>query len=209
MLARLYERGTGYRLLVFGRASRHALELLSAGLVHVAGVHLSSADTADGNVSSVRELVEQPTRLIRVASWQDGIAIGPKVATNSVRELLRDRVTWIGREPGSGARQCLDSLLQGRPAPRRIARDHRGVADAIRCGWGDAGVCLQLVAEEAGLRFLTIRTEGYDLCYHRSVESDPRVLALVGVIQSSEFRELVGQLPGYDTRNAGNQIDSQ
>lgn len=207
LLARLYERGTGYRLLVFPRASRQAVELLSAGLVHVGGVHLSSGDAADGNVSSVRELVAQPTRLIRVASWQDGIAVSPSVATHSVRGLLRDRVTWIGREPGSGARQCLDELLQDRPAPRRMARDHRGVADAIRCGWADAGVCLQLVAEEAGLRFLPVRTEGYDLCYHSSIENDPRVLALIGVIQSAEFRELVGQLPGYDTRHAGDQID--
>ena len=208
LLARLYERATGFRLLVFPRSSRQALELLEAGLVHVAGVHLSSDATDKGNLEQVRQSVTKPTRLVRVASWQDGIAVGSNVTAPTVRGLLRDRVTWIGREAGSGARQCLDELLQDKPAPRRMARDHRGVADAIRCGWADAGICLQLVAEEAGLRFLPIRTEGYDLCYQRANEEDPRVLALVGVIQSPEFQELLGELPGYDTRDAGHIVDT-
>src|SRR5262245_5146643 len=114
-------------------------------------------------------------------------------STSTVRGLLRNRLTWIGRELGSGARQCLDELLDNRPAPRRIARDHRGVAEAVRCGWADAGVCLRLVADEAGLRFLPVRTEGYDLCYTPAVADDPRVQALVRVIQSREFRQLTGE----------------
>ena len=207
LLARLYERSTGYRLLVFQRSSRQALELLREGLVHVAGVHLSIADATDGNATPVMNVLSEPARLLRVASWQDGIAVGSSISTSTIRGVLRGRVTWIGREPGSGARQCLDELLQDRAAPRRIARDHRGVADAIRCGWADAGICLQLVAEEVGLRFLPVRTEGYDLCYKRSYEDDPRVLGLVGVIQSSEFRQLLGELPGYDTRRAGERVD--
>lgn len=202
LLARLYEQTTGFRLLVFSRSSRQALELMQQGLVHVAGVHLASAH--DGNAAAVRQIVSQPATLLRVTEWEDGIAVGPSVRTAStVRGLLRNRLSWIGRESGSGARQCLDELLDDRPAPRRIARDHRGVAEAVRCGWADAGVCLRLVAEEAGLRFLPIRTEGYDLCYTSAVADDPRVHALVRVVQSHEFRQLVSELPGYDSRGAG------
>ena len=203
LLAKIYERATGYRLLVFPRSSRQALKLLQQGLVHVAGVHLSAAGEHGGNASSVKQIVDQPARLLRVTSWEDGIAVGSGISSRSVRSLLRDRVTWIGREAGSGARQCLDELLSNRPAPRRLARDHRGVAEAIRSGWADAGVCLQLVAEEAGLRFLPVRTEGYDLCFTRAAEADPRLLSLVRVIQSPEYRELLGELPGYDARDAG------
>ncbi len=203
LLARIYERATGYRMLVFPRSSLQALELLQQGMVHVAGVHLAVADEHGGNASSVKQIVDQPARLLRVTSWEDGIAVGSGISSRSVRSLLRDRVTWIGREPGTGARQCLDELLSNRPAPRRQARDHRGVAEAIRCGWADAGVCLQLVAEEAGLRFLPVRTEGYDLCFTRAMEADPRIQSLVRVIQSPEYRELLGKLPGYDTRHAG------
>lgn len=203
LLARVYERATGYRMLVFPRSSRQALELLRQGVVHVAGVHLSATDQHGGNASSVKQIVDQPARLLRVTSWEDGIAVGSGISARSVRGLLRDRLTWIGREVGSGARQCLDELLSNRPAPRRLARDHRGVAEAIRCGWADAGVCLQLTAEEAGLRFLPVRTEGYDLCFTRAIEADPRVQSLVRVIQSPEYRQLLGELPGYDARDAG------
>ncbi len=203
LLARLYEQATGYRLLVFPRSSRQALELLGQGLVHVAGVHLAAADERGGNAASVKQVVSHPVRLLRVTEWEDGIAVGSSVSAHTVRGLLRERLTWIGREPGSGSRQCLDELLRDRPSPRRMARDHRGVAEAIRCGWADAGVCLRLVAEEASLRFLPIRTEGYDLCYPCAAEDDPRIQALVRVMQSREIRQLLGGLPGYDTRRSG------
>lgn len=203
LLARLYEQTTGYRLIVFPRSSRQALQLLQQGLVHVAGVHLSAANSDTGNANAVRELVGEPTTLLRVTSWDDGIAVGAGVSASTIRGLLRDRLTWIGREPGSGARQCLDELLHGRPSPRRLARDHRGVAEAVRSGWADAGVCLKLVADEAGLRFLSVRTEGYDVCFTTRSEHDPRVKALVRVVQSSDYRRLLGELPGYDTAKCG------
>jgi molybdate-binding protein/DNA-binding XRE family transcriptional regulator len=204
LLARLYEQASGYRMLVFSRSSRQALELLQQGLVHVAGVHLASSEEHDGNAAPVRKILSQPAKLLRVTEWEDGIALGSGLsAVSSVRAVLRNRLTWIGREPGSGARQCLDELLDDRPAPRRIARDHRGVAEAVRCGWADAGVCLRLVAEEAGLRFLPIRTEGYDLCFTQIMGDDPRVQALIRVLQSQEYRLLIGDLPGYETRRAG------
>ena len=205
LLARLYEQATGYRLLVFPRSSRQALELLEQGLVHMAGVHLAAAEEHAGNAASVKQTLSQPARLLRVAEWEDGIAVGSSTTAHTVRGLLRERLTWIGREPGSGARQCLDELLHDRPSPRRMARDHRGVAEAIRSGWADAGVCLRLVAEEASLRFMPVRTEGYDLCYTRAAEDDPRVQALVRIMQSREIRQLMGELPGYDTRRAGEQ----
>ncbi len=203
LLARIYEQVTGYRLLAFPRSSRQALQLLQQGLAHVAGVHLSATDSDTGNATSVREILGTPAFLLRVAAWEDGVAVGTGVTASTLRGLLRDHPTWIGREPGSGARQCLDELLDHRPAPRRLARDHRGVAEAIRCGWADAGVCLKLVADEAGLRFLPVRTEGFDLCFTNKHEHDPRVQALVRVVQSSEYRDLLGELPGYDVSQTG------
>ncbi len=206
LLAHLYEQTTGYRLIVFPRSSRQALELLQQGLVHVAGVHLSTADSDSGNATPVREIVSEPSTLLRVASWEDGVAVGASISASTIRGLLRDRITWIGREPGSGARQCLDELFNDRPAPRRLARDHRGVAEAIRCGWADAGVCLKLVADEAGLRFLPVRSEGYDLCFTNHSENDPRIQALVRVIQSNQYRHLLSELPGYDSTQTGASI---
>lgn len=203
LLARCYERETGFRMLVFPRSSRQSLELLHRGVVHVAGVHLSAANQINGNSSTVREVMGSPTRMVRVATWEEGVAVGSGVPVRTVGGLLKNKVTWVGREPGSGARQCFDELASNRQSPRMLARDHRGVAEAIRCGWADAGVCLKLVADEAGLRFLSVRQEGYDLCFPTATESDPRIQSLIRVIRSHEYRELLKELPGYEVKQIG------
>jgi molybdate-binding protein/DNA-binding XRE family transcriptional regulator len=200
-----YTRLTGFRLLALSRSSQQALTLLSQGLVHVAGIHLSSPDRAEGNAKAVRERLGSGFRLLRVARWQEGLALAPGVGVDSVSAALRSKLRWVGRESGSGARQCLDDLFGDRQVPRRLARDHRGVAEAVRCGWADAGVCLRLVSEEAGLHFLPVREESYDFCFPKASVSDPRLQALIRVLRNVEFRKLLGELPGYHTAQMGEE----
>lgn len=64
-------------------------------------------------------------------------------------------------------------------------------------------MCLRLAGEEAGLRFLGVRVERYDLCIPHRWESDPRVQALIRVVRSASYRRLLGELPGYDPTGAG------
>jgi len=203
LLAAEYARATGFRLLVLPRSSGQALSLLSRGLVHVAGVHLSTAEDANGNARAVGDLVGDAACLLRVARWEEGLALANGVPARSVRSTLRADLAWVGREPGSGARLCLDRLRPGRPGPERVAYDHRGVAEAIRCGWAEVGVCLRLTVEEAGLRFLGIQIEGYDLCYSQRAEGDPRIQGLIRVVRSKTYRRFLGELPGYDASSAG------
>jgi molybdate-binding protein len=83
------------------------------------------------------------------------------------------------------------------------ARDHRGVAEAIRARWADAGICLRLTSEEANLSFLSVRREAYEICFPQSWAGDPRLRALVQVARSSAFRRALGELPGYHTARTG------
>jgi molybdate-binding protein len=202
LLATEYARQTPFRLLPLTRSSSDALRLLKSETIHAAGVHLSSG-SAEGNEAVVREGCGTGLRLLRVGVWQEGIAFASHLKLRSRRAALASRLRWVGREAGSGARQCLDELLDGRNPPRRMAPDHRGVALAIRCGWADAGVCLRLASEEAGLGFLELRREAYDLCFLARLENDPRVRALVDVVQSAPYRRLLEALPGYDLRTTG------
>jgi molybdate-binding protein/DNA-binding XRE family transcriptional regulator len=203
ILAQQFARESGFRLLALPRSSGQALELLRQGVVHVAGVHLSANNDREGNARIVKERIEVAAKLLRVAVWDEGLALGSGVASRSVSGIAKSRVEWVGREPGSGARACLDQILNKRTAPRRVAFDHRGVAEAIRCGWADVGVCLRLSCEEAGLRFLAIREEPYDLCYASRDEGDPRLQALVAAVRSAFYRNVLGELPGYDARDTG------
>lgn len=197
-------RRSGVRLLPLPRSSRAALTLLGDGLVHAAGLHLAPADPAhDGNASAVRERLGPGYRLLRVARWDEGLCLAPSLGVSTVRSALGPGLRWVGREEGSGARQCLDELLGDRRPPRRIATDHRGVAEAVRHGWADLGVCLRLPAEESGLDFLEVRRESYDLCYPSAFESDPRLRALIAAVRSPGYRRALAALPGYDPLEAG------
>jgi molybdate-binding protein/transcriptional regulator with XRE-family HTH domain len=203
LLAAALARSAGMRLIVLPRSSRAAIDLLGRGLVHVAGVHLSAARAHDGNAASVRSALGSGYALLRAARWEEGVAYGPARRIGSVGEAVRSGLRWVGREVGSGARQCLDELLEGHRPPRRLAHDHRGVAEAVRAGWADAGVCLRLAGEEAGLGFLSIREEDYDLCFLDNFRDDARMQALLNVVRSTSYRRLVGELPGYDSTETG------
>jgi molybdate-binding protein/DNA-binding XRE family transcriptional regulator len=210
LLARADER---LRLIVLPRSSRVALELLAQGLVHAAGVHLASSDSIGGNETAAREHLStgvfgRAYRLLRVADWDEGIALAAGQPLRSIKAVLGARLRWVEREPGSGAAQCLEELL-GRSSERRRlerapwARDHRGVAEAIRGQWADAGICLRLASEEAGLSFLSVRQEAYEICFPEALAGDPRIKALVQVVRSAAYRRTVADLPGYSTTQTG------
>jgi molybdate-binding protein/DNA-binding XRE family transcriptional regulator len=201
------ESAYGFRLLLLTRSSREALELLGKRIVHVAGVHLADPQQRGGNAQVVRGLLGSGYRLLRHARWQEGVALDPALKINSVQAAVRSNLRWIAREEGSGARSCLDRVLrEGRPRKnpwRYTARSHLAVIEAIRSGWAEAGVCPRLFAHEAGLAFLEVRREDYDLCYPRETEGDPRLLAFVKAVRSRSYRDLLGDLEGYDNASTG------
>ncbi len=209
LLATEIAHASRFRLLVLQRSTREALALLRRGLVHVAGLHLGQASDPAGNIPVVQEVAGGGYQLLRVARWEQGVAFRPERRLSSLHAAARAHVRWVAREPGSPARRWLDELLAGRSTPRRIATDHRGVADAIRCGWADAGVCHRLVSEMAGLSFLGFPQEAHDLCYANDLAGDPRLQTLVKVVRSVEFRRQLAELPGYAVTGAGEiqQVD--
>lgn len=205
LLATEFNRVTGFRMIVLQRSSRKALELLKQGLIHAAGIHFATSDSPDCNEREVELALgkQRPHQLLRLADWQEGLAIGQGTGVSTVSAALKSKLRWVGREPGSAARQCLEELAPQRPTPKRIAFAHRGVAEAIRQSWADLGICHRLAAEEADLQFIPVRQEGFDLCYSAETADDPRMKGLLQFIRSNRYRTLFGELPGINTRHAG------
>jgi molybdate-binding protein len=189
-------RASGLRLLPLVRSSRAALRLLQEQKVHVAGLHLGP-EGSDENATVVREMLGPGYRLVRVASWEEGIVTAGDRKLSSAQAARSARFKWVGREPGSGARQCFEEVLGASVSPRRIALDHRGVAEAVRAGWADAGICLRLVGDEASLEFLHVRSEAYDLCYPETLETDARLRALLAALRGPRYRGQLADLSGY------------
>lgn len=205
LLAAELARDFGVRLLPFVRSSRRSLELLRDGRVAVAGLHVGR--TSEENLGAAGAVAGGRLHLLRLARWEEGIALSPGLAPRSPGALRRRGLRWVGREEGSGAWSCLDELFEGRweeaagSAPR--ATDHRGVAEAIRAGWADAGACVRLAAEEAGLDFVAVRHEAYDLCYPAELADDPRIRALRDAVRAPRLRKALEELPGYEATGAG------
>ena len=161
-------RTAGIRLIVLSRSSRAGLDLLRRGLVHAAGVHIATSNRTGGNSKTAAAHLapggEDAYRLLCVTDWEEGIAFEPSLDLRSIRAAVAARLRWVSREVGSAARDCLDEVLgRSSASPARgalhEARSHRGVADAIRGSWAQAGVCLRLVSDEANLSFLRVRRE--------------------------------------------------
>ncbi len=200
------------RLIVLVRSSRAAIDLMAQGLVHAAGIHLAASDQSRGNEAALNDHPRvrpgQYYRLLRLADWDEGIAMAPGRKLITVGAAVGARLRWVGREPGSGAQQCLDELMRqhgSRDSSRRVHRalDHRGVAEAIRAGWADAGICLRLTSDEANLSFLNVRRESYEICFPDALAHDPRLESLVDVARSSSYRRMLGELPGYESTHTG------
>lgn len=200
VLAALLQKDAGLRLLPLSRGSHAALRLLQQGAVHFAAVHLGD------NLAAVRRELGKGHALVHVARWQEGLALPPGKPRRSVRGAVRQSRRWAGREVGSGARLCLDRLLQEYAVTARrphVLADHFAVAAAVQGGFADAGVCVQLAAAQAGLSFLPVATETLELCTRNDWLDAPAVQAVVAALRSAEFRRQLDGLPGYDARGAG------
>ena len=206
LLAAQIAQRSGFRLLALQRSSSEALAMLRKGLVHVAGIHFARANEPEVNSAVVRERLGTGYSLLHLAAWEEGVALTPNLGLTSLRATLGAKLRWVGREPGSAARYRLDELLGERKSPRRVAYDHRGVAEAIRCGWADAGMCHRMVSEEVGLDFLGFEKEVFDLCWSVDMDGDPRIQALVAAVRSPGYRDAITELPGFETSRCGERM---
>ena len=203
VLASQFAAATGMRLIVLPRSSRQAIEMLRDRFVHLAGLHYATQDEPDANSQTILSALGTGYQAVRIARWQEGVVFSRSAGFRSIGGMMKTKLRWIGREPGSGARQCLDRIFENRSGPRRIAFDHRGVVEAVKTGWADAGVCIQLVGAEAGLNFLPVQNEAFDVCFPSELADDHRIKAFLNVVQSAAYRKLISDLPGYDARETG------
>ena len=207
LLAKEYARASGFRMLVFPRGGRAALELLRQNLVHVAGLHFSTLEQPQRNAEMAREQIQAGCRLLRAAQWETGIALARDDHSRSVATVAKRPVRWAARESGSAARECLDELLHGRRFAGHEVSGHAAVAEAVRSGWAGAGVCVRFSAAEAGVNFLPVRMETLDLCFPAARQHDPRLQALVRLLRSRSYRRLVSELPGYHAGHTGELVN--
>lgn len=172
----------GYRVLALPRTGEEARELVADGRAHLGGIH--GIDTR----ASARAIVGPGALLLRVASWDVGVALADDVEVLTVEAARRADLRWANHE--------LASL-----------RDPAAIASAIREGWAQAGVCTRLVAEQAGLRFLPTKRTVYDLCAAPALRDDPAVRAVATALAAGPLQRRLAELPGTHAEETGKQSE--
>lgn len=205
---------------VLAAGSRHALELLRDGFVHVAGVHWS-ASVPEGPGSSGDPLaaalafigsVTGSVRVVAYASWTLGLVAPPgnPLGLRGVEDLGRPGLRMANREPGSGARAALDRWLERLGVePSRLQgyaaelRSHLAAAQAVAAGLCDTAVVSSPAAAALRLPFVPVQPEPCLAVVRRDAMDHPGVSALLEVLHSGPFRRELAGVGGYDLPGSG------
>ncbi|GMU93233.1 MAG: hypothetical protein AMXMBFR4_22910 [Candidatus Hydrogenedentota bacterium] len=205
LLSRLLATRKGLRVIPLVRTTGQGLRLLGEGKLHAVGMHTGRDESANAAAIAGQGLFGYV--LLRLYKWEEGIVLSRGSGFRRVRDVLRSDVQWVDRLTESGARLCMERLFNdaGRPVPTctALARDHHEVVAAIASGVAQAGIAIRWVAEEAGLDFLSVQEEPYDLCFHESLADSPALRELTAVIQGNAYRSQIASLPGYHADTTG------
>ena len=197
--------------------SAMALEALTRGQTHVAGVHLADERSGSWNLPNLERAIKgMNCVVVTFAHWEEGFIIqtaNPK-SIRAPADLASSAVRVVNREVGSGARRLLDRELKGAGIhPTRVkgygdeVLSHFEVAARVKAGLADVGIGVRAAASLCGLDFVPLQRERYDLVIPSShYESLPGVQMLLDTIVSKSFRDELGAL-GYDTRETGKRVE--
>jgi putative molybdopterin biosynthesis protein len=211
-LLALVLQGRAVELIWSEEGSLAALEGLARGEAHVAGCHLLDPQTGVYNFPWVTRLVPFPCTVVSFAVWEQGLilASGNPRHISGVGDLAQPEVHLVNRAIGTGARMLLDEELRRAGVPTeglrgydRCVPGHLAVADAVRSGLADAGIGIRAAAVAAGLDFIPMGEERYDLVIPNHFLDLLGVTVLLDQLRRPGLREQVETLGGYDVATMG------
>ncbi len=212
----LRESGSGLASLTEGTA--RGVDRLLRGEVIAAAVHFHSfaisEDSADdANVAAVRAMPGlHDAVLVGVARREQGLLLAPgnPKQLNSLADVLASGAKMAVRQPGAGAQMLLEVLLARAGAGLKDLRRLEppcltgpDLAAAIRAGKADCGVATRAAAKSAGLDFVPLLFENFDLLMRQRSYFRPSMQALIGFLGQKRLKQRAAELSGYDPAPSG------
>jgi molybdate-binding protein/DNA-binding transcriptional regulator YhcF (GntR family) len=187
-----------------------ALERREADIV---GAHLADIETGEFNISFVERLIPGETVvLVNLVQRLQGlmIASGNPKKINGIGDLKSPDIMFVNRQRGSGTRILLDSQLLSLGIAsgevkgyQREENTHVAVAIAVSQGEADAGLGAESAAIAAGLDFIPLTKERYDLIILKETLERQALKRVVEMVQDKEFKKMLSTLSGYDLSETG------
>lgn len=218
ILSRSLEEEDTFRPLRSYRGSLDSLIAMYQGQADIVSMHLFDGDTGEYNIPYVRKvLVSMPFVVIKFIERKAGlyVAKGNPKKINKWDDLTEDDVTIVNREHGAGARILLDEQLRLHDLKRTDVKgydfeqtSHLAVASAISNGQGDVGIGIENAAQLAGIEFVPMITESYDLVILNNDNNTSLINQVIKILQDETFRDKLSSL-GYTTDNMGDILWKQ
>jgi len=182
--------------------------------ITAAACHLYDPRENEFNTTFVRKLMPGiPAVLINISYRKQGfyVAAGNPKEIHGWRDLARRDITILNRSPGTSARVLLDGqLLRMRLDHRQIQgydreiQSHLTMAEAVARGEADLAVGTERVSRQvAGLEFIQLLKDRYDLVVRKEFMETPEANALLEILRSEPFRKEIGHFTGNDYRDTG------
>jgi molybdenum cofactor synthesis domain-containing protein len=219
LLNSLIKEKTGGRMHISSSnvGSLGGLLALKKGAAHFAGSHLLDTATGGYNLSYIRRyLPEMPVALVTLVHRRQGFmtpAGNPKKITG-IGDLARPDVVFVNRQGGSGTRILLDyELARAGIQPEKVSGygneeyTHMNVAMAVASGAADAGLGIHAAAQALSLDFIPVARERYDLVIPSAYLEDEKILLLLDIIRSDEFKQKALAMGGYEVHETGNVVE--
>ena len=209
----LRESGSGIATLAVG--SEAGFQRFVAGEVVAASMHLHALEdmAADANVTAMAGRSDvQDAVMVGFCRREQGflVAVGNPLKLNSIDDVIAKGARMTMRPKGAGAQLLLEALLHraGQPvealaAAGPVCPTGPDIAQAVRAGRADIGVATRAVADAAGLEFVSIVWEAFDLVMRQRDYFCPPLQALLKFLHTDELKTRARELGGYDVSDAG------
>ena len=209
----LRESNSGLASLPEG--SEEGLRRLTHGEVMVAAIHLHRLD-GDDEAANLAAVAHAPglhdAVVLGFARREQGILVAPgnPLGLHDIASIATSRARMAQRPPGAGAQLLLLALLARAGTALEELRLAKpafptgpDIAQAVRAGRVDCGIATRSVARSAGLDFLPLTWERFDLVLRQRDYFMPGPQALFDFMRASVLRDRAAELGGYDVSDAG------
>ncbi|KJC53546.1 helix-turn-helix transcriptional regulator [Bradyrhizobium sp. LTSP857] len=212
----LRESGSGLGSMSEGSA--RGLERLQRDEVMAVAVHFHSLDAAgnlasDASMTALRGAPDlHDVLLVAFVRREQGLVLPPgnPKRLRGLSDVLALGVRVAMRQQGTGAQMLLDMLLKRAGASTRDLRRVEtpsltgpDLAEVVRAGQADCGVATRAAARSAGLDFVPLVWENFDLALRQRSYFRPPMQALIRFLSERRLRQRAEELTGYDPSPAG------
>ena len=208
-------RESGSRLATLPEGSEAGLQRLARREVTAAAIHMHqlSGDDEAANLEAVANTSGlHDAVVIAFARREQGLVVAPgnPLELTDVASIAARNARLALRPQGAGAQLLLLALvaraglaLDALATVKPVCPTGPDVAQAIRAGRADCGIATRAVADAAGLGFVALTWERFDLVLRQRDYFLPGPQALFRLMRTEAFHERARELGGYDTGETG------